>query len=587
MTDSTSPSTTSHSQPHYSSSRNASHAEITPVSPIANEQSEAEKSTIEHVETGAEQGTSPAHGKHHHGHGDTAAEMLARVGGRVEYTEAEATRVKRKIDWMLMPLMVTMYFMSFFDKQTLAFSSTYGLQTETHLVGNQYSLLGSVVYIAQIGFQPLGAFLLVRMRVSLFIPILVTCWGAILCCMAAAKDFGGLVAARFLLGAMEAAVAPGFIFVGQSWYRRAEQPIRIAVWFSQNAFVNIFGSAIAYGLGQIHGKIYTYQIIFLCLGCFTFLFGIFTFFVFPESPTDNKFLTEDEKLVAVERLRANNQGVKSYDFKMKQALGTIIDPKAWCWFALLFLVSIPSGGISTFGPLILKGFGFDSQVVLLFNIPFGAMQLIAITGCFWLSARYKTKSIVLLALMVPCLIGAGLLYGLGREKKDQPGLLAAYYILAFYTPITPMIMAWFGNNTAGSSRRTATTGFAVMGQSLGNVVGPMLFTSNSAPYYHSGLRDLLIVFCLFTGMVCVTVFWLWTLNKRNERRRVAAGKPAKLPDFSMMTSDEAERTRAQMETERQAKIAAGEIDEKHVFRAGEHAFEDQTDLENDEFVYVY
>jgi len=44
---------------------------------------------------------------------------------------------------------------------------------------------------------------------------------------------------------------------------------------------------------------------------------------------------------------------------MSQAFEMITDLKSWCWMALMFLMAIPAGGIGTFGPLILKGFGFD------------------------------------------------------------------------------------------------------------------------------------------------------------------------------------------------------------------------------------
>ncbi len=47
---------------------------------------------------------------------------------------------------------------------------------------------------------------------------------------------------------------------------------------------------------------------------------------------------------------------------MKQVLEMVLDVKSWCWMALMFLVSLPSGAIATFGPLIIRGFGFDGYV---------------------------------------------------------------------------------------------------------------------------------------------------------------------------------------------------------------------------------
>lgn len=51
-------------------------------------------------------------------------------------------------------------------------------------------------------------------------------WGGFLMCHAAAKNFGGLMAARFFLGVGEAAIAPGFALVIGMFYKREEQPSR-------------------------------------------------------------------------------------------------------------------------------------------------------------------------------------------------------------------------------------------------------------------------------------------------------------------------------------------------------------------------
>lgn len=49
-------------------------------------------------------------------------------------------------------------------------------------------------------------------------------------------------------------------------------------------------------------------------------------------------------------------------FKVAQAVEMITDLKSWCWMTLLFLVTVPAGGITSFGPLILQGFGYDRLV---------------------------------------------------------------------------------------------------------------------------------------------------------------------------------------------------------------------------------
>ena len=63
-----------------------------------------------------------------------------------------------------------------------------------------------MVYVAQLVFQPLVAYILVKFPIGKFLAFMVFCWGAILCGMTAAHNFTGLITARLFLGIFEAAV---------------------------------------------------------------------------------------------------------------------------------------------------------------------------------------------------------------------------------------------------------------------------------------------------------------------------------------------------------------------------------------------
>jgi len=137
---------------------------------------------------------------------DKAAQFLKEAGHQIIVTPEDNKRVLRKIDLRILPIILFVYCLQSLDKTTLSYASVFGLIEHTHLEGDEYSWLGSVVYLAQLVFQPLVAYSLVRFPVGKFSATMVLCWGAVLCGMAAAKDFGGLMAARLLLGAFEASV---------------------------------------------------------------------------------------------------------------------------------------------------------------------------------------------------------------------------------------------------------------------------------------------------------------------------------------------------------------------------------------------
>lgn len=197
---------------------------------------------------------------------DKAAELLKQVDHPIHVTESDNARVLRKIDLTILPILLTVYCLQYLDKATLSYASVFGLIKDAHLQGQDYSWLGSIVYVAQLVFQPLIAFLLVKLPIGKFAAAMVLGWGAVLCCMVAATRFSGLMAARFFLGMFEASVgesliisvgfhyekengvlilfctAPTFVAVTQMWWRRSEQTNRVAAWYSMLGVVNMVGS---------------------------------------------------------------------------------------------------------------------------------------------------------------------------------------------------------------------------------------------------------------------------------------------------------------------------------------------------------
>lgn len=66
---------------------------------------------------------------------------LYKNGRDLEIDPAEAKRVLRKIDYRVIPILFVTYMLQYLDKNSINFSSVYGLQKGTHLEGSDYSWL--------------------------------------------------------------------------------------------------------------------------------------------------------------------------------------------------------------------------------------------------------------------------------------------------------------------------------------------------------------------------------------------------------------------------------------------------------------
>lgn len=170
---------------------------------------------------------------------------------RVPLTEDDNRRIRRKTDSVILVILCWTYLMQILDKSVLGYGANFGLKEDANLTGNQYSLVGSIAPIAQLAWQPFSSYLIVKVPHRILMPLLAAGWGIAQAAMAACKSFEGLMATRFLLGLFEAGCLPLFSIITSQWYRRAEQPLRVAAWYSTNGLATILAAILSYGLGHV------------------------------------------------------------------------------------------------------------------------------------------------------------------------------------------------------------------------------------------------------------------------------------------------------------------------------------------------
>ncbi|KAK0373036.1 major facilitator superfamily transporter [Colletotrichum paranaense] len=510
---------------------------------------------------------------------EKAAKFLAEHGGGdTTFTYEEEQAVLKRINFRILPLILGAYFFQQMDKSSLSYVSIFGIKEDAHLVGKQYSWLGSILYIAQLVMQPVAAWILVKLPNGKVIAAAIFLWGSSLAIMSSCTDFKSLLGLRFMLGSFEAMIAPSCLAVTTTWWRRSEQTLVTSSWNAMNGVTFIVGSLFTYGLGHINSdKLYKYQIIFLFCGLLTVTYSAVVLIFMPDSPMSAKYLTEREKVIAVERLRANQMGIQSGVWRWDHVWETFLDLKTWCWFILIIAISIASGGISTFGNLIVQSFGYSSFTTILFNIPFGAIQIIAIMGSGWIATRIQKKGIVIAGVAIIPAIGTVLMLTVPREHKGV--LLFGYYLVSALAAITPLIFTWQAQNTAGDTKKKTTSAVVFIGMCTGNIIGPLLYSVDDAPVYRPGLISNLIMFVLVAVMGALIPLYLKYLNVQHAKRREALGKSTLIVDESMMRNkDKQEGKAVEIEEDPQPQHRAIEED---------HGLQDMTDLKNEDFIFVY
>lgn len=309
--------------------------------------------------------------------------------------------------------------------------------------------------------------------------------------------------------------------------------------------------------------------IFIFVGIVTVLTAPVVWWRLDNDVEHARFLSEHERLQAVERLRANKTGIGSRSFKWEHVLEVFLEPKTYLWFCMAMLLNVGAAVTNVFGPLILSGLGYDKYISSLLNMPFGAVQLIVILISSYAAQKAKVKSIILAALVLPVVVGLVMLYLLPRISANQGPLLLAFYFLGCLFGGNPLIVSWMIANTAGQTKKSVVMVIYNIGVSVGNIIGPLLFSANDAPQYLPGLRAVMGLFVALFIIVFAQLANLMFLNNMQAHKRVANGKSAVIDDTSMAAHF--------------VELPAGSHDDEN----SAAALHDLTDRKNDEFVYVY
>lgn len=92
----------------------------------------------------------------------------------------------------------------------------------------------------------------------------------------------------------------------------------------------IIGSSMAYGLYQADLRhalpLAGWKLVFVILGSITAGVGVLFLVLVPDTVDKARFLTPDERVLAIERIRANQQGVIVSQFKPEQVKEALLDP---------------------------------------------------------------------------------------------------------------------------------------------------------------------------------------------------------------------------------------------------------------------
>ncbi|KAI5479118.1 high-affinity nicotinic acid transporter [Pseudohyphozyma bogoriensis] len=445
--------------------------------------------------------------------------------------EKAVRRLLRKQDVLIMPLAALLYLSAYLDRGNLGNARLQGLQS-TVLDGSdtKYSIALSCFFITYIVLSIPGTLLAKQILPSTSIACGALIWSIAATCQAAAMNPAALYVCRLFVGVGEAMFGQSMALYFTYWYRSSELSKRIGLFISAGALAGAFGGLISFGVSSIkHSSIVQWRILFLIEGCPSFVLAIVVYFCLPSRPDTSRYLSEDERTLAITRLNADSlaEGHTGIDWKgVKRAF---TDWKTYVVAVAYSCMNLGLGSVGGFLPTIIKGLGYTNAKSQLMTVPPYVVALVFMLLMTSWSDRTRSRGIPAAIVFLVGLVGWVLLYTVSPVHSTKGQLSARYFgcfcvVAAGYTNI-PIIMAWQSNNTGSQSQRAVSLGMLnSVGQCL-SILAAFSFPSTQGPHYTKGLLLNIAFSCLgFCIIVAMTCYYRFENARRD---RVEGGKPVK------------------------------------------------------------
>ena len=165
------------------------------------------------------------------------------------------------------------------------------------------------------------------------------------------------------------------------------------------AFAGIFSAGISAVFED--SSIASWRIMFLIEGFATILVAVCAIFVIPDWPATTKWLTEEEKALAVSRLKLDAGQDDSTDMTISSALNLVVrDSRVWlCIIGQVSMQAVAS--LTNFLPTLVAQFGHGKEVTLLLTAPpYAAAAVYSILASFWSDRQSKRSPFIIFSTIV-------------------------------------------------------------------------------------------------------------------------------------------------------------------------------------------
>ena len=364
--------------------------------------------------------------------------------------------------WYLMPIIFITYSLAYLDRANYGFAAAAGIENDLGITKGTASLIGALFFLGYFFFQVPGAIYAVKRSVRKMIFFSLILWGLCATATGFVSNIPMLMAIRFTLGVVEAAVMPAMLIYISNWFTKTERSRANTFLILGNPVTVLWMSIVSGYLIQSFG----WREMFIIEGLPAVLWAVCWWLLVRDKPADVSWLSGEEKRAlqqAMDSEQSNIKPVRNYGEALRSRNVIMLCAVHALW-------SIGVYGFMMWMPSILKSAAQMDIVSVgwLAAVPYLAAICLMLTVS-WLSDKFQNRKLFVWPLLLVAAVAFFCSWLLGNQAFwVSYGLLviAAACMYAPYGPFFALIPELLPRNVSGVSMGLINS-FGALGAFLG------------------------------------------------------------------------------------------------------------------------
>ncbi len=410
----------------------------------------------------------------------------------------------------LVPLMAGAYLISYVDRTNVALAKS-ALEVDAGISAAAFGLGAGVFFLTYALLEIPSNLALHKVGARAWITRIAVTWGLLSMAMVFVSNETSFYVLRLLLGAAEAGLFPGLMYVITKWFAQEDRAKIVGLLLVAGASAGIIGNPIGGAIMTMDGAfgLHGWQWLFLIEGLPAVLLGLWIWKRFPDSPSAASWLTAEEARVLSERAGDVPEN------HAKASLRTIMSNRTTALVAVMyFLSSLGVWGAIYFIPAVIGQMGVTDELTI--GLLAGLVSVGSLVGVLVfprLLRRWHSEFPLMAASWVGVLASAVLFLAL----PTSTGRLVALTILAFFlVGGQPLIWSVAMHRMSGRTAAVALAFVNTVGL-LGGFFGPTLFGAIEDVTGKAANGFAIVIVCSLLGLVFTAI-----LSRVVRRSRSAA-----------------------------------------------------------------